>query len=48
MYNHKWSGATLNNKLYKKNGRKFTREDARLALKALKKFSDEMLSLTKD
>ncbi|WP_407501284.1 GIY-YIG nuclease family protein [Elizabethkingia anophelis] len=48
MYNHKWSSTTLNNKLYRKNGRKFTREDARLALKALKKFSDEMLSLTID
>ncbi|MCT3788465.1 hypothetical protein HZQ67_13910 [Elizabethkingia anophelis] len=49
MYpNNNYAATALNSKLKNIDKRSFTREDAELALKALKKFSDEMLSLTID
>ena len=49
MYpNNNYAATALNSKLKNIDKRSFTREDAKLALKALKKFSDEMLSLTID
>ncbi|MCT4288575.1 hypothetical protein ACH34C_07130 [Elizabethkingia anophelis] len=49
MYpNNNYAATALNSKLKNVDKRSFTREDAELALKAIRKICDEMLSLTID